>query len=104
MTNVSKYIDADKLIAEIERLQHLNESYKRNWRWKFKWFSRTIVGRLEMLEGIKNFIEKMDAKNVELEAEGVYDCDAHYSWISFDSWIASLAKVGKKMKALIIRD
>lgn len=101
---MNKYIDAEKLKAEIERLRHLNECYKRNWRWKFKWFSRTIVGRLEVLEGIKNFIEKMDAKNVELEVEGEYDCDDHNSWIGFDSWIISSAKVGKKIKALIIRD
>lgn len=77
---------------------------KKNWRWKFKWFSRTIIGRLEMLEGIKNFIEKMDTKNVELEAEGEYDCDDNNSWISFDSWIISSTKVGEKIKALIIRD
>ena len=51
-------IDKNVLVAEIERLQHLNECYKRNWQWKFKWFSRTVIGRLEVLEGIKNFIEK----------------------------------------------
>lgn len=102
--NNIKYIDTEKLIAEIERLQQLNESYKRKWRWKFKWFYRTIIGRLEMLEGIKNFIKKMDAKNVELEVKGEYDCDDHNSWISFDDWIMSYAKVGQKIKALIIKD
>ncbi len=74
-----EYIEKEKLIDEIERLQHLNECYKRNWRWKFNWFSRTIIGRLEVLEGIKNFIAKMDAKNVELEVEGEYDCDDNNS-------------------------
>ena len=57
--NMGKYIDADKLITEIERLQHLNECYKRNWRWKFKWFSRTVIGRMEVLEGIKNLIASL---------------------------------------------
>ena len=98
-----KYIETEKLIAEIERLQHLNERYKRSWLWKFKWFSRTVIGRLEVLEGIKNFIEKENAKNME-EIEGEYDCDDYNSWISFDSWILSSTKVGKKIKAFIISD
>ena len=64
-----KYIDADKLITEIERLQHLNECYKRNWRWKFKWFSRTVIGRMEVLEGIKNLITSLQQEQPEVGLE-----------------------------------
>ena len=67
-----KYIDADKLITEIERLQHLNECYKRNWRWKFKWFSRTVIGRMEVLEGIKNLITSLQQEQPEVDIEKEY--------------------------------
>ena len=79
--NMGKYIDADKLITEIERLQHLNECYKRNWRWKFKWFSRTVIGRMEVLEGIKNLITSLQQEQQEVDLEKEIDA-CWQNWIS----------------------
>ena len=70
---MAKYIDAEKLITEIERLQHLNECYKRNWQWKFKWFSRTVIGRMEVLEGIKNFINSLQQEQPSENLEEAAD-------------------------------
>lgn len=60
-------IDKDALIAEIERLEKTNQEYKKTWKWKFKWFYRTVIGRLEVLEGLKNYINSLEVKEVDLE-------------------------------------
>lgn len=49
--------DKDKILAEIDRLIALNEEYKWTWRWKISWFRKTLIGRLETLEGLRNFIK-----------------------------------------------
>lgn len=51
--------DKDKILAEIDRLIALNEEYKWTWRWKISWFRKTLIGRLETLEGLRNFIKEI---------------------------------------------
>ena len=60
-------IDKSKVVAEIERLIETNKAFKKTWKWKFKWFYRTIVGRLEVLEGLKIFLNTLDVEDVDLE-------------------------------------
>lgn len=57
---MAEYIDKDTLVAEIERLEKINQGYKKTWKWKFKWFYRTIIGRLEVLKGLKNFLDTLE--------------------------------------------
>lgn len=62
-------IDKDALVAEIDRLEKINQEYKKTWKWKFQWFYRTIKGRLEVLEGLKNYINSLEVKEVDLKKE-----------------------------------
>lgn len=60
---MAQYINKDDLLKEIERLENINQEYKKTWKWKFKWFYRTIIGRLEVLEGLKKFINTLEVKD-----------------------------------------
>lgn len=60
---MTKYVNKDDLLKEIERLENINQEYKKTWKWKFKWFYRTIIGRLEVLEGLKKFINTLEVKD-----------------------------------------
>lgn len=60
---MTQYINKDDLVKEIERLEKVNQEYKETWKWKFKWFYRTVIGRLEALEGLKNFINTLEVKD-----------------------------------------
>jgi len=60
---MTQYINKDDLLKEIERLENINQEYKKTWKWKFKWFYRTIIGRLEVLEGLKKFIDTLETKD-----------------------------------------
>ena len=71
---MEQYIPKSALIAEIERLEKINQEYKKTWKWKFKWFYRTIIGRLEVLEGLKNFINTLEVKDIGLYNNGWIDC------------------------------
>ena len=62
-------IDKSKVVAEIERLIETNKAFKKTWKWKFKWFYRTIIGRLEVLEGLKAFLDTLEVKEVDVEKE-----------------------------------
>ena len=66
---MAQYIDKAAIVAEIERLIETNKVFKKTWKWKFKWFYRTIVGRLEVLEGLKIFLNTLEVKEVDLEKE-----------------------------------
>ena len=61
---MTEYISKSVVLAEIERLEKINQEYKKAWKWKFKWFYRTIIGRLEVLEGLKEFISTIEVKEV----------------------------------------
>ena len=61
---MAQYIDKAAIVAEIERLIETNKVFKKTWKWKFKWFYRTIVGRLEVLEGLKIFLNTLEVKEV----------------------------------------
>ena len=50
----------EKIESEIERLIRINQEYKKEWKWKFKWFSKVILGRLEVLEGLLSFIKHLE--------------------------------------------
>lgn len=50
----------EQIKEEIDRFTTINEEYRKTWRWKFKYFSRRIIGRLEALEGIKSYIEYLE--------------------------------------------
>ena len=71
-------IDKSKVVAEIERLIETNKAFKKTWKWKFKWFYRTIVGRLEVLEGLKIFLSTLEVKEVDLEKEIKEQIDTYY--------------------------
>ena len=58
------YIDKSTVIAEIERLIEVNKVFKKTWKWKLSWFRYTLIGRIETLEGIKNYINSIKTKNV----------------------------------------
>jgi hypothetical protein len=60
---MAQYINKDDLVSEIERLEKINQEYKKTWKWRFKWFYRRIIGRLEVLEGLKNFLNTLEAKD-----------------------------------------
>jgi hypothetical protein len=60
---MGKYINKSDLVSEIERLEKINQGYKKTWKWKFKWFYRRIIGRLEVLEGLKNFLNTLEVKD-----------------------------------------
>lgn len=60
---MTKYVNKDDLLKEIERFENINQEYKKTWKWKFKWFYRTIIGRLEVLEGLKKFINTLEVKD-----------------------------------------
>ena len=62
-------INKAAVVAELERLIETNKAFKKTWKWKFKWFYRTIIGRLETLEGLKAFIDTLEVKEVDLEKE-----------------------------------
>ena len=74
---MKQYIDKNTLKEEIERLIETNKLFKKTWKWKFKWFYRTIIGRLETLEGLKAFLDTLEAKEAETwhlqEKENIYD-------------------------------
>ena len=52
-----RYIDADIVIAEIDRLYKVNSGFKKEYR--FHPFKRIVVGRLQALEGLKSFISSL---------------------------------------------
>ena len=58
------YIKKADIIAEIERLIEANKDFKKTWKWKLSWFRYTLIGRIETLEGIKNYINSIKTKNV----------------------------------------
>jgi hypothetical protein len=60
---MEEYIRKSEVKAEIERLEKINQEYKKTWKWKFKWFYRRIIGRLEVLEGLKNFLNVLEVKD-----------------------------------------
>lgn len=60
---MEEYIRKSEVKAEIERLEKINQEYKKTWKWKFKWFYRRIIGRLEVLEGLKNFLNTLETKD-----------------------------------------
>ena len=64
---MKQYIFKNALIAEIDRLIEINKAFKKTWKWKFKWFYKTIIGRIEVLEGLKAFINTLEVKEVDLE-------------------------------------
>lgn len=68
-------IDKSKVVAEIERLIETNKLLKKTWKWKFKWFYRTIIGRLETLEGLKAFLNTLEVREVNIAemADDYYD-------------------------------
>ena len=66
---MKKYVDKSEVVAEIERLIETNKAFKKTWKWKFKWFYRTIIGRLETLEGLKAFLDTPEVKEMDLEKE-----------------------------------
>lgn len=66
---MEQYISKSALLAEIDRLEKINQEYKKTWKWKFQWFYRTIKGRLEVLEGLKNYINSLEVKKAEEKFE-----------------------------------
>ena len=60
---MEEYIKKSEVKAEIERLEKINQEYKKTWKWKFKWFYRRILGRLEVLAGLKNFIDTLEVED-----------------------------------------
>ena len=72
---MAQYIDRSAVVAEIERLIETNKLLKKTWKWKFKWFYRTIIGRLETLEGLKAFLDTLEVKEVNIAdmADDYYD-------------------------------
>lgn len=62
---MGKYINKSDLVSEIERLEKINQGYKKTWKWKFNWFYRTIIGRLEVLEGLKAFLKTLEVKEIQ---------------------------------------
>lgn len=72
---MAEYISKSAVVAEIERLIETNKAFKKTWKWKFKWFYRTIVGRLEVLEGLKIFLNTLEVKEVDIAsmADEYYD-------------------------------
>lgn len=100
----------DAVVAEIERLEKINQEYKKTWKWKFKWFYHTIVGRLEVLEGLKNYINTLKVKEVDLDIEKrIKECpfrrvacnryeDTHVECDGICSWVADYPKL-KELKA-----
>lgn len=60
---MKEYIRKSEVKAEIERLEKINQEYKKTWKWKFKWFYRRILGRLEVLEGLKNFLNTLEVED-----------------------------------------
>lgn len=75
---MKQYIDKAAVIAEIERLIEINKGFKKTWKWKLKWFYRAIVGRLEVLEGLKIFLNTLEVKGVDLEKEIKEQIDKYY--------------------------
>lgn len=62
---MEEYIRKSEIKAEIERLERINQEYKKTWKWKFNWFYRTIIGRLEVLEGLKSFLKTLKVKELQ---------------------------------------
>lgn len=60
---MEEYIRKSEIKAEIERLEKSNQEYKKTWKWKFKWFYRRIIGRLEVLAGLKNFLDTLEVED-----------------------------------------
>lgn len=60
---MEEYIKKSEVKAEIERLEKINQEYKKTWKWKFKWFYHRIIGRLEVLAGLKNFIDTLEVED-----------------------------------------
>ena len=104
-------IDKDALIAEIERLEKTNQEYKKTWKWKFKWFYRTIIGRLEVLEGLKNYINSLEVKDANLENSMVCEVDWYdgflldYTQEQQDELLEKIgANVGDKIRVILIKE
>ena len=82
---MAQYIEKDALVEEIKRLEKISQEYKKTWKWRFKWFYRTIIGRLEVLEGLKNYIDTLEAKEVDLKKE-IQSMKVYQIWNDWSSW------------------
>ena len=85
---MAQYIDKAAIVAEIERLIETNKVFKKTWKWKFKWFYRTIIGRLETLEGLKAFLDTPEVKEMDITkmADEYYDALMEESdWMDVDT-------------------
>ena len=54
-----KMIEIEKIENEIERLISINQEFKKEWTWKFFAFKFVLLGRLEVLEGLRNYINSI---------------------------------------------
>ena len=102
-------IDKSAVVAEIERLIETNKLLKKTWKWKFKWFYRTIIGRLETLEGLKAFIDTLEVKEVDTIEREVKEDAGGYPYIDATELYdydndKPLAKAGDKIKVVFIKD
>ena len=89
---MARYIPKDALVKEIKRLEKINQEYKKTWKWRFKWFYRTIIGRLEVLEGLKNYIDTLEVKEVNLEKEIASQYESnHEDYLTYEEF-ADIAK------------
>ena len=58
--HISNMTQVEQIKAEIERLIKVNKEYKKDWKYKLSYFNRVLLGRLEALEGLLNFIESLE--------------------------------------------
>lgn len=101
---MKEYVDKSEVVAEIERLIETNKAFKKTWKWKFKWFYRTIVGRLEVLEGLKIFLSTLEVKD-PYEQYVQYDSikagiQAHAETYSFNIQSELFNQLTKEQQAL----
>lgn len=101
---MARLIDKDALMAEIERLEKVNLEYKKTWKWKFKWFYCTIIGRLEILEGLKSYIDTLKVKDPYeqcIQYPSVKDgIEAHAETYSFNIESELFNQLTKEQQAL----
>ena len=55
--------EIEQIKEEIKRLLELNKGFKKDWRCKFSFFHWCLLGRIETLEGLLNFIKSLEKKN-----------------------------------------
>ena len=76
--------DKEKILKEIERLIEINKGFQRQWKYKLSFFKWNLIGRLEALEGLRNYInglpdftdddlETAALKNARLKEKPDYD-------------------------------